>query len=255
MASQIAGKRAAKSQENVWLNIGFNIIAPTIILTKGKGLFIKLFGEGFDPAHVTQAVFVAALLFPLFYGAYDLLKRGKWNIFSIVGIFSVLLTGGIGLFKLSRDWIIVKEAAVPLIIGLAVFASERTKKPLAKMLIMNDNVLDVARIEAAVKERGTQALFDRYLRFATRLVAGSFFISAALNYALASYIFKSEAGTDAFNEEVGRMTALSWPVIVVPTMLILIWALFIVFKAVKICTGLSLDDAMAEHVREKNASK
>ncbi len=248
-------KENGKSGENVWLNLGFNILAPTLLLIKGKAIFswfgVDLAGSSF----ATSAIFVSALLFPLAYGIYDLLARRKWNVFSIIGILSVLLTGGIGLMKLSREWMIVKETAVPLILGVVVLATLKTKKPLVKLLVMNESVLDLERIESALDQRGTREDFGAYLRKATYLVAASFLVSAALNCALACMIFKSPAGTDAFNEEVGRMTALSWPVIVLPTTLIMIFAIMQIFKAIKNCAGLDIEEALASHLRDKGSEK
>ena len=41
------------------------------------------------------------------------------------------------------------------------------------------------------------------------MIASSFFLSAVLNYSLAKILVKSQPGTEAFNAELGRMTALS----------------------------------------------
>ncbi len=247
--------KGKKSAENIWLNLGFNIAAPTLLLIKGKSLLSWLGFDFSDSAFATSAIFVAALLFPLVYGIWDLVSRRKWNVFSILGIASVLLTGGIGLMKLSREWMIVKETAVPLVLGVAVLATLKTKKPLVKLLVMNENVLDIQRIEEALARRGETENFGEYLRRATYLVAASFLLSAVLNCILACIIFKSPAGTDAFNEEVGRMTALSWPVIVLPTTVIMIFAIMQIFKAVKNCAGLEIEEALAAHLRDKGAGE
>ena len=204
---------AGSKKENIWLNLGFNILVPTLLLIKGRKIWER-FAEVPDGADFW--IFVVALAFPLAYGIYDLASRRKWNLFSIIGVLSVALTGGIGLMKFSREWMIVKEGAVPLMLGAAVLVTAATKKPLAKIIMMNESVL-----------------------------------SSVLNFALASYIFKSETGTAEFNAEVGRMTALSFPVIVLPTMVILMFAMFRLFGAITRLTGLSLDEAMAQNKKEK----
>jgi len=53
---------------------------------------------------------VVALLFPIGYGIWDWSKEKKINIFSALGLISVLLTGGIGLFELPTQWVAIKEA-------------------------------------------------------------------------------------------------------------------------------------------------
>lgn len=237
---------AKQMRENPWLNIGFNIVIPSLLLIKGKRLFemAGIAGESAD-----ARVFVFALLFPVVYGIWDLARRRKFNIFSAIGVASVLLTGGIGLMKMSREWIIVKEGLVPLVLGAAVLATAATRRPLAKTIMLNESVVDLPRIEAALDARGTRGKFDAALRRATLWVAGSFLLSSVLNFALASYIFRSEAGSEAFNAEVGRMTALSFPVIALPTMAVLFYAIYRLFGAMGECTGLSLEDAMLK--REK----
>ena len=237
-----------KKKENVWLNLGFNIVAPSLILVKGKKIFesILLVSDNLD-----IIVFVSALAFPLIYGVYDLLQRRKWNIFSIVGLLSVVLTGGIGLMKLSRECMILKETIVPLVLGGAVLATALTKKPLAKMIMLNEDIVDVKKIDDALDARGTRAEYDSALKTATYWVSASFLLSAILNFALASYIFKSEVGTEAFNEEVGTMTALSFPVIAVPTTIMFIFAMYKFFGALSKNTGLSLEEIMTQKSDKK----
>ena len=54
-------------------------------------------------------------------------------------------------------------------------------------------------------------------------------------------IVVSPAGTEAFNSEIGRMTALSFPVIALPTMIILMGAIFYIFKRISTLTGESVE--------------
>lgn len=237
-----------QKKENVWLNLGFNIVAPSLILVKGKKIF-----ESILPVsdNLDVIVFVSALAFPLVYGVYDLLRRRKWNIFSVIGLLSVVLTGGIGLMKLSRECMILKETIVPLVLGGAVLATALTKKPLAKMIMLNEDIVDVKKIDDALDARGTRAEYDSALKTATYWVSASFLLSAILNFALASYIFKSEVGTEAFNEEVGTMTALSFPVIAVPTTIMFIFAMYKFFGALSKNTGLSLEEIMTQKFDKK----
>ena len=74
----------------------------------------------------------------------------------------------------------------------------------------------------------------------TYLVALSFLVSTVLNYALARIIVVSAPGTTAFNEELGRMTALSYPVIVVPSMIIVFGTLFYLIRGILKETGLGM---------------
>lgn len=218
-------------QGGFFSNLAFNIIIPVIILMKFSG-----------PEHLGPAWgVVIALAFPICYGLYDLNRTRRINGFSILGIVSVILTGGISILELDPQYIAIKEAAVPGVIGLAILISHYTRFPLIKKMLMNDKVMDVERLQAAIAKRGNDQAFSRVLRIATFLVASAFFLSAVLNYVLARMIVVSPAGTTAFNEELGRMTALSFPVIALPTMLVMLVAIFYLFFQMKKLTGESIE--------------
>lgn len=239
-----------QKKENTLLSLAFNIAIPSILLI-WAGKFLKARGiEQLFGIDALLCVFLLALAFPTIYGIYDLIARKKWNIIAIIGVASVFLTGGIGVMRLSREWIIAKETLVPLVLGIAVTITAFTKKPLAKLLILNDTVLDVNKIEKLLNERGTKAAFDREFLIATWLCAFSFLLSAALNFYLACRIFTENATMEQFNEQVGKMTALSWPVIVLPTTIFLIAAMFKVFSAIKKYCGVSFEDVLSPQLQE-----
>ncbi|MFN3161931.1 MAG: VC0807 family protein [Pseudohongiellaceae bacterium] len=94
----------AQKPENPWVNILFNIIIPVIILNQ---LTRRLDENG------PVIALVVALLFPLGYGIYDYLTRGKKNWLSLLGLVNVSFTGGMGLFQLEGIWFAIKEASFP----------------------------------------------------------------------------------------------------------------------------------------------
>ena len=69
-------------RENLWLNLGLNVVLPALILSKGQGALERIFGLEAGAVN-PLAIFLVALAFPFFYGVLDLAKRRKWNIFSI----------------------------------------------------------------------------------------------------------------------------------------------------------------------------
>ena len=221
-------------RESALLSIGVNIAIPAVILMKLSG------EDALGPA----GGLVIALLFPLTYGLVDFARRREFNIVSIIGFVSVLLTGGIGLMQLNPKWIAVKEAAVPAVIGIAVVLSLRTRFPIVRTFLYNDKIIRVREVDAALERRGNRTAFDRTLVNASWMLAASFFLSAGLNFVLAKLIVKSQPGTTAFNEELGRMTALSYPVIVVPSMIIMVAALWYLFHRIKRLTDLDLEQIL-----------
>lgn len=228
-------RKAAPRQENFFANLLINIIIPAVILAKLSG----------DDWLGTKWAIVVALAFPLLYGLRDLLQGGKINGFSALGVISIMLTGGISLLELDAEYIAIKEAAIPGLLGIATLVSLRTRWPLVKTFLYNDKVLDTGRIARCLDEEGNTGAFEKTLKQASWMVAASFFLSSALNYVLAQVILTSKPGTEAFNAELGKMTALSYPVIVLPSMVVLVFAMFFLFKRIKTLTGLKIDDIMA----------
>ncbi len=218
-------------KENTWLSLGLNIFLPALILMKGTQWF------GFAPA----SNLVVALAFPIGYGCYDFVIRRKYNVFSIIGFVSILLTGGIGLLQMSPQWIAVKEAGIPALLGLVVLASMKTKRPIVKLLLLRDEFLDLDKLNRELDARRNRKAFDRLLGQCTYLLAFSFLVSAVLNFILARIIVQSPSGTEAFNDELGRMTLWGLLVIAVPCMVIMMIALLRLFRGIKQLTGLDME--------------
>ena len=176
MTQQDQDKPAPK--ENFLLNIALNIIIPTVILTKFSG------ETHFGP----KLGIVIALAFPIMYGLYDFTQQKKINFFSALGVISVLLTGGISLLELPPEYIAIKEAAIPAIIGLATLISTYTPWPLVRVFLYNDKILHTEKIAQQLQKKSTEKQFDKTLLIASYMLAASFFLSAVLNYVLAKII-------------------------------------------------------------------
>lgn len=235
-------KSSPPKRENTFLNLGFNLLIPILLLNKGKDWF----GRYLEPVFpdVAVGVLLIALAFPVGYFIYDYAARRKYNLFSIIGLISVLLTGGIGILNIPTQWFAVKEAAIPLFLGLAVVISLKTPYPLIRTLLYNPEIMDVDRVQAALREHQAEAAFEKLLVLCTWLLAGSFLLSAVLNFILARWIVVSPSGTDAFNAEVSKMMAWSWPVIAIPSMAIMLFALFKLVGGIKQMTGLELEQVL-----------
>lgn len=234
-------KKGSKNQENPVINLGVNIVIPAILMMKGNKWF-GLSGE---------LSLIYALSLPFLYGLFDLVVKRKYNFLSILGFLSILITGGIGLLKLPKEWIAVKEAAVPFIIGIAVIVSLKTRYPLIRTFIYNDTIIDTEKVNGLLMEKGRMDAFNRLLVSCTWLIAASFLLSTILNFVLAKILIKSETGTQAFTEELGTMTALSHIVIALPCMVIMMFALWQLFKGIQKLTGLALEDIFHHNLTEK----
>ncbi len=225
---------AREKRESLLANLLLNIIIPTLILLKLSG----------DQHLGTRLALVLALAFPILYGLWYFAVRRKVNVFSVLGFVSILLTGGIGLLELDSAYIAIKEAAIPALVGLAVLISLKTPYPLVKTLLYNDRVLKVDKVATALRQHNNETAFEKTLTNATYIIAASFFLSSVLNYVLAKRIVVSPSGTVQFNEELGKLTAMSFPVIVVPAMIVMMIAFFYLFRSIRRLTHLTLEDVI-----------
>jgi len=229
--------KPSSKPENLLLNLIFNIVVPWAALS----MLSK--PERLGPVWAL----VVAVAFPLAYGAWDLAVRRKTNFISILGLVGVLASGGLGLMKVDPFWFAIKSGAMPILIGLAVLASAKTKRPLVREILYNDQIIDVPRIDAVLDERGNRAAFDRLINNASLLLMATFVISGVLNFGLARYVIKSPGGTPEFNAELARMHLLDIPVATVPSMAMLMFALWKLIHGIKVLTGLELDDIFKAH--------
>jgi len=220
-----------------------SLIIPSLIL-------MKLSGENDLGA---DGALLLALAFPLGWGSFELIKYRKFNFIALLGLISVLLTGGIGLLKLDNQWLAIKEAAIPGVIGIAVLVSTYTRYPLIRTLLFNKNVLNVDKIHERLEQAGNTQQFEARLLKATYWLSSTFFFSSAMNYILAKWIVVSPAGSEAFNAELGRMNLLSYPMIAIPSMVMLMAIFYYLWRTIHGLTGLKLEEVMANPEQDKTS--
>ena len=225
---------APKPAASPLIELAVTLIVPSLILMKLSGP---------EDLGAVNALLLA-LAFPLAWGARDFLARRKLNLFAALGLISILLTGGIGLLQLDTQWLAIKEAAIPGLIGVGVAVSAHTRYPLVRVLLFSPALMNVERIQQSLGQRGNGDAFETRLKAATWMLGGSFFFSAAMNYFLATWIVVSPAGTAAFNEELGRLTLLSYPMIALPSMLIMMAVLYYLARSIRELAGLKLAEAL-----------
>lgn len=224
-----------ESKESPLVNLMFNIVVPAIILSKLCG------DDKLGPVYGL----IAALLFPVGYGLYELLIKGRKNFISLLGFFSTLLTGVIGLMKFPPEWVAIKEAFIPFLLGTVILISTWTPFPLVRKLLYIKEIFQIDRIEELLDSADKKSRFEKVLGNASIFLSMSFFVSAVLNYVLAKIIVKSAPGTTAFTEELGTMTWMSYPVIVVPSMLMMLGIFWHLITAIGKLTSLNKKEIFA----------
>ncbi len=230
-----------KKQESPWNNLIFNILLPVLILNKSANIGIS------SPL----VALLIALSFPLIYGIWDYVSRKQKNYISLLGIISVLLSGGFAVLKLDGFWFVVKEASIPLMLGIFVLASAFSKKSIVRMIFFNPTVMNVDLIQEKLIERNEEQSFNLHLRNTTFILSGSLLLSAFLNYVVAVSVFKeidktlsANMQTQILNEQIAEMTWVSYLVIFLPSLLCMGVMLWYLFHGIKKYTGLKFEEVM-----------
>jgi hypothetical protein len=203
------------------INLLITIILPVVILTRFSG------EDSLGP----DRALALALALPIGYAIVELIRTRHISASPIIA---------------------VKEAAIPAILALAILVSAWLGKPLARIFL--NQILNRERIDTALAEHGTAHEYEQRTSIATYLLAGAFVLSAILNFVLARMVVTSDPGTDAFNSELGRMTALSYPVITIPVMIVLFGTILYIFNTVGKLTGLEMEDMMKQKQKPKKGA-
>ncbi|GIU70420.1 MAG: hypothetical protein KatS3mg002_1656 [Candidatus Woesearchaeota archaeon] len=220
-----------EKKNNPFLEIIINIVIPSFILIK----FSYKLGQ--------LNSFFLALSFPFLYSIYNFFREKKFNFFSIIGFINILLTGSLGFLKLEGFWFAIKEATIPFIIGISVIISIKFN-PIIKILIYNDSIINVEKVNNALEKRNNKSQFEKLIISTNYILASSFFLSSILNFLLALIILKSPPGTTEFNQELGKMNALSFPIIVLPSMVIIIFTFWKLINGIIKLTDLKLEEIL-----------
>jgi hypothetical protein len=73
-----------------------------------------------------------------------------------------------------------------------------------------------------------------------------------MNYILAKWIVTSPSGSTAFNEELGQMTLLSYPVIAIPSTIMMMSIMYYLWRTIHGMTGLKLEEIFVSSQMNKN---
>jgi hypothetical protein len=249
------------AEEHPLANILINVLIPVLalsFLSKDPALQQEI---GRTPRfwHIGPlAAMIVALSLPVGYGIWHFVKTRKPNFFSSLGIISVLLTGGLTLYLWNPDGTVkpnagllfgIKEALIPLVLGVAILKSFRTTTPLLNIFLYNDNIFDIPKIENRVTERNAAEGYQMLLLRATRLFAASFFLSSAMNLSLALFFFAGFEATAAdaletYNSIIARLTGWGFAVIGIPMLVFLFFTLRFLLAGLRELTGLKDEELM-----------
>lgn len=233
-----------QNPNKVWLNLLLDIVLPVMILNK---LSPHLGEKG--PLYSL----LLAISLPLGHGLFDFVKDKKVNWISLLGLFNVLLTGGFALMKLEGLWFAVKEASFPALIGVFVFFSSFSKKPLFSFFLNQPGLFSMEMIQSRLQEFNRQDEYRKLIQNCTLLFSGTFFLSALLNFFLANSIFKKippelaeNQQAEMLNAQIADMTWMGYVVIALPLMVITTALFYYCLRSLAKMTQLSLNELMGQ---------
>jgi hypothetical protein len=248
-------------QEHPLANILVNVIIPVLILSylSKDPLLQEKLGKIVRPWHIGPLkAMILALVLPLGYGVWYYLKTRKGNLFSALGLASVVLSGGLTLYLWNANGTVkpnagilfgIKEALIPLVLGIAILISHRSASPLIRVFLYNESIFDIPKIETRVAEISAQPAYDNLLLGATRLFAASFFVSSLLNLGLAQWFFhgfnaSAVEALETYNAIIAKVTGWGFLVIGLPILIFLFFTFRSLLKGISKLTGLSDEELM-----------
>jgi hypothetical protein len=186
---------------------------------------------------------VVASAVPLLFGIYCWWTKSGINLFSIIGLVAVVLTGCLGLLKLDAFWVGVKEASFPVIMGILFPLSHGWKQPLVKALLMQPQILNLKALNDALQTPQQHSAMDGLLRRCAWLLCATLMCSAVLNQVMAMRIVGgTEPGSVEYNQALAKLNWVSMLGIGLPMMVAMVCLMLWFFRSLSRITGLDHSD-------------
>ena len=242
-------RKADPPQDNPFANIVINVLAPVLVLS-------YLSEEGDKLWHIGPMwAMIVALALPIGYGLWHYVKYRQMNVFSLIGLLSVILTGAITIYLWSGGESVrkhaallfgIKEAVQPLVLGSLFLITHKMGKPLLNVFLYNDTIFNLPLIEEAIAEKGRAADYKGLLWKSTLLFFGSFLVSSVANLGLAFYFLgdldpSSADWKQLYNSDVAMITGWGFVVIGVPVVVVSGFILWYLVTGLKRLTGLDTE--------------
>lgn len=188
---------------------------------------------------------VVASLLPLGLGVYCWVTKSGLNLFSVLGLVAVIVTGGLGLLKLPAFWFGIKEIAVPVLIGIAFPLSHRWGKPIISSMLFAPHLINERALRSALDTPEKQASFENQLFQASLGLGIAMLGSAVINFALAMYLIgNKEPGSEAYVKAIGTLNWGGTIIIGVPLLFAMMVVMVRFMRGIQRLTGLEKEDLL-----------
>jgi hypothetical protein len=222
-------------QPNPLLDILLTVVLPSMVLDHLS-----------DPNRLGPLwALIVSLLFPVAFAAWCWWKKAGWDVISILGFVTILLSGGLGLLKLDAFWFAIKESAMPLALGAAFPLSFLFGKPLINALLMQPHLINQRALNEALAVPGRRASFQRALLRGSWGIGLATIGSSVGNFFLALHLLGGkEPGGEAFVKGIGTLNWASLLVIGLPLCAVLLIVFVWLIREMQRITGLDRADLM-----------
>lgn len=228
-------KTAASAQPNALADLVLTIVLPSLVLDQLS-----------NPARLGPAgALIISLLFPVAFALWCWWKGSGWNLFSVLGFITILLSGGLGLMKLDAFWFAMKESIIPLALGAAFPVSCHLGKPLITALVLQPHIFNLRALESALNTSEKQTRYQRTLMRGSWLLGMAAIISSIGNFFLALWLLQGkEPGGEAFVKGIGTLNWAGLIVIGIPLCAAMIAVFIWLIRQFQNVTGLDRADLM-----------
>jgi hypothetical protein len=188
---------------------------------------------------------LVSMIFPVGFGVWCWRKKMGWNIFSTIGLITILLSGGLGLLNLNAFWVSAKDALLGVAIGAAFPLSHFWGRPLMHAMFLQPHLVQVERLEAALELRGSRREFDREMFKGAWMIGLGMIGAAVLNYYLDMYLLRGKApGSEAYVKGLSTINWLSLVVLGVPLMIVMLGVFVWLLRRMQEISGLRREELM-----------
>ena len=194
-----------------------------------------------------------ALAFPFVFEAYNIVKKRKISLVSVIAIAGLLITGALGMLEVSNFWLAVRRSVVYLFIAVLIIGSEIIKKPLLETFL--NQVLDTAKIQKAAQANRTVKQVKLLYRRVSIAGAAVFIAIAAISFTLTRIIVTTVPPSTLYNEETAKLRLYSIPFITIPLILVVVILLVYLFSRLEKLTGLEVDQMTSASLNSDRTQK
>ncbi len=183
-----------------------------------------------------------ALAFPVAYELYNVRRRRKLSMVSVLAIGGILVTGAISLLGLSEGWLAVRRSVPYFAMSLAVLISMGLKRPLLSLLL--PHILDMKKVEVAAKKKQVSDILAKRIQRAGLLLGGVLLAIGIISFVLTKIVIMSEVGTSGFNQEYARLRLWSLMATTLPLFIGMTGVIFYLARSIEKLTDRDIDDLM-----------